>query len=121
MGAMAEKARDGVPVLQEKKCTMTEKVTALVVFGGELNPDVGAAIAALRQVGFKKFERLHPPVPHPLDAFLEVEFDEPASWAALKAIWNQIDEIVKPHGGGAIEVYKFGQHCSPHLRLVACV
>jgi len=26
---------------------MTEKVTALVVFGGDLNPDVDAAIAAL--------------------------------------------------------------------------
>jgi hypothetical protein len=51
----------------------TEKVTALVVFGGELNSDVGAVIAALRQVGFKKVERLHRSVLHPLDAFLEVE------------------------------------------------
>jgi hypothetical protein len=97
---------------------MTEKVTALVVFCGDLNPDVDAAIAALRQAGFKKFERLHPPVLHPLDAFLEVEFDEPASYAALDAIWDEIDEIVKPYGGGAIEVGKFGQPYTPHVRLV---
>jgi hypothetical protein len=56
------------------------KVTATVVFSGDLNPDVDAAIAGLRQVGYK-VERLCPPVLHPLDAFLEVEFDEPASEA----------------------------------------
>ena len=96
---------------------MTAKVTARVVFAGDLGPDVDAAIVELRQAGYKVV-RLHPPVLHPLDAFLDVEFDEPPSEAALDTIWDQIDAIVKPHHGYAEQVFKHGQFYIPHLRLV---
>jgi hypothetical protein len=96
---------------------MTAKLRARVVFSGNLNPDVDAAIAELRKHGYK-IERRYPPVEHPLDAFLEVEFDEPNNEAAVDAIWDQIDSIVDQHGGMAEEVYKFGQDYIPHLRLV---
>ena len=93
---------------------MTEKSIAVVVFSGDLNPDVDAAMAALRQGGFTKFARLHPPVAHELDAFLEVEFDKPTSREDEDAIWNKIDEIVDPYEGMVMEV----QNCISHLRLV---
>jgi hypothetical protein len=94
------------------------KLTARVAFGGDLNPDVDAAIAELRKLGYK-VERRYPPVLHPLDAFLDVEFDEPNNEAAVNAIWNQIDSIVDPHGGVCDEVCKFGRAYIPHLRLVS--
>lgn len=96
--------------------TMTAKVTARVVFSADLNPDLDAAIAELRQAGYK-VERLYPPVAHPLDAFLDV--GEPPSAAALDTIWDQIETIVKPHHGLAEQVFKYGQHYIPHLRLVS--
>jgi hypothetical protein len=83
-------------------------------FSGDLNPDVDAAIAELRQAGYK-VERLYPPVLHPLDAFLDVEFDEPTSYAGVEAIWAQIDAIVEPHHG-LVEGVELNY--IPHLRLV---
>jgi hypothetical protein len=93
------------------------KLIARPVFAGDLNPDVDAAIAELRKYGYK-VERRYPPVDHPLDAFLDVEFDDPNNEAAVNAIWRQIDSIVYPHGGMCDQVCKFGQRYTPHLRLV---
>jgi hypothetical protein len=96
---------------------MTAKLTAGVVFSGDLNPDVDAAIAELRKHGYM-VERRYPPVEHPLDAFLDIEYDAPNNKAALHMIWDQIDSIVDPHGGMVDQFYKPWQHYVPHLRLV---